>query len=82
MRNARKKRKRQERSEKKRALIIATATKEIKSMADQQKTVADQHRNLSAKYYRMWKRIARENRCLKEQIMQKDTKYGKVNKQL
>ncbi len=77
--NADRKRKRQKQSDKKHALIITTATKEIKKMADRQKTVAE--RNLLSKYYRMWKRIARENRCLKERIMPKNTKYGKVNKQ-
>ena len=80
MRNARKKRKRHERSEKKRAMIIAEATKEAKEMAERQKAVADQHRSLSSKYYRMWKKCAQENRCLKERIMPKGAKYKKVNR--
>ena len=71
MRNARKSRKRRERSEKKRAMIIAEATKEAKEMAERQKALADQHRSLSSKYYRMWKKCAQENRCLKVLIYPK-----------
>ena len=76
MRNARKKRKRHERSEKKRAMIIAEAQRKPRQW---QNALADQHRSLCSKYYRMWKKCAQENRCLKERIMPKGAKYKKVN---
>ena len=75
-----KKRKRHERSEKKRAMIIAEATKEAKENRKWQNALADQHRSLCSKYYRMWGKCAQENRCLKERIMPKGAKYKEVNR--
>lgn len=82
MRNNRKKKKRRERSEKKKEMIIAKVTKEFKAVADQQKVLADQHRSLSSKYYRLWKRTVQDNGRLRERITSKECliKYGKVNK--
>ena len=57
------KRGKDERSEKKRAMVIAEATKEAKEMGERQKALADQHRSLFSKYYRMWKECGQENRC-------------------
>ena len=56
MRNERKKKKRQQRSKEKKDKMVNDAIREVRTMAEQQKNLADQHRALSAKYYRLWRR--------------------------